>query len=122
MSTISDYQAVGGGPAIKGVVNDFYRRVLADPALAPYFAGVDMAELKRHQSLLVAQVMGGPTEYDGRQLAQAHAGLHVTGADFDRVVAHLVASLQAAGVPQDIIGRVGVALAAAEADIVEDRR
>ena len=51
---------LAGGPAVSAVVNDFYERVLGDPQLVPYFEGVDMARLKRHQVLLVTQVLGGP--------------------------------------------------------------
>jgi hemoglobin len=36
---LSDYDIVGGGPAVGGVVNDFYERILGDPQLAPYFEG-----------------------------------------------------------------------------------
>ena len=36
---VSDYDAVGGGPAVSAVVSDFYERVLGDPQLAPYFDG-----------------------------------------------------------------------------------
>jgi truncated hemoglobin YjbI len=36
---LSDYDLVGGGPAVGAVVNDFYERVLRDPQLAPYFEG-----------------------------------------------------------------------------------
>jgi hemoglobin len=56
---VSDYDMVGGGPAVSAVVNDFYERVLSDPQLAPYFEGVDLARLKRHQVLLISQVLGG---------------------------------------------------------------
>ena len=80
-STISDYQAVGGGPAVKAVVEDFYARVLHDPQLAPFFIGVDLPRLKRHQALLVTKVLGGPDGYTGRSLrrrAQWH-GHHGRG-------------------------------------------
>ncbi|SDQ05567.1 group 1 truncated hemoglobin [Quadrisphaera sp. DSM 44207] len=117
-SAPSDYERVGGGPAVAEVVDAFYQRVLADDALAPYFAGVDLARLERHQALLVSQVMGGPVEYDGRDLRTAHAGLRVTDGDFDRVVEHLVLTLQGAGAPDDVIGRVGQALAGTRGDVV----
>lgn len=115
---ISDYEQVGGAPAVTAVVQDFYQRVLSDESLAGYFAGVDMARLKRHQVLLVSQVMGGPAEYDGRELKDAHAGRGIIEPDFERVVGHLVAALESAGVGTDIVGRVVAALGAAEPDIV----
>jgi hemoglobin len=116
---VSDYDAVGGGPAVSTVVNDFYRRVLADPQLAPYFEGVDMVRLKRHQALLVTQVLGGPENYTGRPLGEAHAGLGIDHDDFTAVVGHLASAMKDAGVPDDIIGRAGAAVAATESVIVE---
>jgi len=114
----SDYDAVGGGPAIASVVEVFYRNVLSDPQLSGYFAETDMARLKRHQVQLVSQVMGGPVTYEGPTLADAHKGRNITEADFGKVVVHLVAALQEHNVPEDIIGRVGAALGAAQGDIV----
>lgn len=116
----SDYQAIGGGPAVTAVVDAFYEKVLADPALTGYFTDVDMTRLKRHQVLLVSQVLGGPAQYDGRDLGVAHAGLGITTDDFNKVVEHLVEALEGAGVPADVIGRVGAALGAAQPDIVAD--
>jgi hemoglobin len=116
---VSDYDAVGGGAAVSAVVNDFYRRVLADSQLAPYFEGVDMVRLKRHQALLVTQVLGGPENYTGRPLGEAHAGLGIDHDDFTAVVGHLASAMKDAGVPDDIIGRAGAAVAATESVIVE---
>lgn len=119
MRGTSDYEAVGGGPAVSAVVNDFYERVLADPTVAGYFEDVDLPRLKRHQVLLVSQVLGGPEEYDGRALSEAHRGLGISSGEFGAVAAHLVAAMQAAGVPDDIIERAGAAVAATEPDVVE---
>jgi hemoglobin len=43
-------------------------------------------------------------------MAEAHAGLGITDAAFDRVVDHLVATLQEAQVPPAEIAEVGAAL------------
>lgn len=114
----SDYERIGGAPAVRQVVQRFYELVLADPQLAPFFEGVDMPRLKRHQVLLISQVLGGPAEYAGRDLREAHARLRIGSDDFGRVVTHLVAALREANVDPDIIGRVGATLAASEGDIV----
>ncbi len=116
----TDYERVGGGPAVTEVVRQFYELVLADPQLQDFFTDVDMTRLKRHQVLLVSQVLGGPAGYDGRDLAEAHAGLDISSDDFGRVVQHLTAALEESGVEPDIIGRVGAALAGTEPDIVTD--
>jgi hemoglobin len=120
-AAVSDYDAIGGGPAVSAVVNDFYVRVLADPQLAPYFEGIDIARLKRHQVLLVTQVLGGPAKYDGRPLGDAHEGLGIDHDDFAAVAGHLTASLKEAGVPDDIVMRAMATVAATEPDIVEAR-
>jgi hemoglobin len=74
----SHYDRVGGQPAIREVVEQFYARVLADEELAPYFVDADVTQVKRHQVLLLSQVLGGPAEYDGRDLGEAHRGLGIT--------------------------------------------
>jgi hemoglobin len=43
---------------------------------------------------LLAVVTGGPSKYEGRDLHEAHADLHVTEEAFDQVVWHLQATLQ----------------------------
>jgi len=118
---LSDYDVVGGGPAISAVVNDFYDRILRDPQLAPYFEGVDLARLRRHQVLLISHVLGGPANYDGRPLDQAHAGLGINHDDLAAVASHLVAAMRQARVPEDIIRRAIAVVASTEPDIVESR-
>src|SRR5688572_25498312 len=89
----SHYDRLGGAPTIREAVDRFYALVLDDPDLAPYFVDADVTQVKRHQVLLLSQVLGGPASYDGRALGEAHRGLGVTEADYDKVVAHLVSVL-----------------------------
>ena len=105
--TQSMYDRVGGAPAVGAVVDDFYRRVLADDKLAGYFDGVDMPGQRRHLAALISQVMGGPRQYTGRELAEAHAPLGVTDEAFDRVAGHLGGALSDNQVPPDISAALG---------------
>jgi hemoglobin len=114
----SDYDKIGGGPAVAGVVDEFYDLVLSDSSLAPFFHDVDMVRLKRHQAMLISQALGGPVTYEGRALGAAHAGMGISNENFGRVVDHLVTAMSDAGVTPDIIERVGGALGAAKGDIV----
>jgi hemoglobin len=120
-AAVSDYDAIGGGPAVSAVVNDFYERVLGDSQLVSYFEGIDIPRLKRHQVLLVTQVLGGPNNYDGRSLKEAHEGLGIDHDDFTRVAGHLTGAMREAGVPDDILMRAMATVAATEPDIVESR-
>jgi hemoglobin len=115
---VSLYDRLGQEVGIRTAVDDFYVRVVSDPQLAPFFEGIDLPRLRRHQTALLVQVTGGPVEYSGRALAEGHAGLGITPADFDRVVEHLVATLTALGVPAEDIGQVGAALGAHRDEIV----
>jgi hemoglobin len=117
-SAVSDYERVGGGAAVRVVVDRFYDLVLGDEQLAPFFTGSDMPQLKRHQALLIAQVLGGPAAYDGRELQEAHADLQIGRGDFALVVAYLAQALREAGVDEEIINRVAAVLASTEQDVV----
>lgn len=116
----SHYDRVGGKPAIREVVERFYARVLDDDELAPYFTDADMAQVKRHQVLLLSQVLGGPSEYDGRDLGEAHRGLGITSEHYDKVVGHLVAVLTELGADDEVLAAAGGVVASVKADIVED--
>ena len=47
---LSDYDLVGGGPALSAVVNDFYERVLRDPQLAQYLPNTSKGSILRDSS------------------------------------------------------------------------
>jgi len=117
-ATQSLYQALGDEVGIRSVVDDFYGRVFADPQLSPYFESVDMTALRRHQVAFLSSATGGPKQYSGRTLSEAHAGLGVTGEAFERVVNHLVASLDSCGVDGEVRNHVVSALAPLRSDIV----
>jgi hemoglobin len=115
---ISLYDRLGGEPAVTAVVDIFYDRVLADPALAEYFEGIDLPRLKAHQRRFIGQALGSETPYGGRTMAAAHAHLGVNAQDFDRVVGHLAASLTDAGVDAPTIQTVARRLVPLKDEIV----
>ena len=114
------YAALGAHPGIRRAVDRFYERIAADPGLAGYFKDADMDQLHRHQVELLAAAVGGPGRYTGRSMAEAHRGLHVTDAAFDRVLGHLNATLVEVGADDRTIGKVLRTLSAMRLDIVED--
>ena len=115
---MSIYASIGGAPAVRAAVDDFYARVLADRQLAPFFTGTDLQRLKAHQRAFIAAALGGPEIFAGREMASAHAGLGIADGDFDAVVGHLVGTLTALGVPEITIGQIGEALAPLRGAIV----
>lgn len=115
----TDFERVGGTPAVVAVVDQFYARILADPQLAPFFTDVDLPRLRRHQVQMISQVLGGAVTYEGADLKTAHRGLEIGAEDFKRVSEHLVTTLEANDVAPDIITRVGQVLSAVEPDVVD---
>lgn len=111
-------QRIGGREALTAVVDEFYRRVLADPALAPAFAGLDMARQREHQVAFLATVLGDDDDYRGRTMREAHRGLGITQAQFAGVAAHLHGALRRHVTPE-VIERVLVAIARLRDQIVE---
>lgn len=118
---MSYYEEIGGSAAVRIAVDMFYGRVLADPSLVDYFTGVDLGRVKRHQALLITQVLGGPSGYPGAPLGVAHERLGITDEAFDRVVGHLVGTLAGLGVPGHVVDHVTAELAPTRAEIVAHR-
>ena len=112
------YEELGGRAAIAAVVEEFYARVIADPTLAPMFAGTDLDRLRRHQAAFLVAALGGPNEYRGRGMRQAHTGLNITAAQFGAVAGHLSDALAVCGVPDSTIATVIGHVAQLQGDIV----
>ncbi len=117
----SHYERIGGAAAVKAAVELFYDKVLVDPELAGYFTDVNMPEQRRHLALMLAVVLGGPNEYAGRGLAEAHQPLDIPPAHYAKVCGHLTVTLTELGVPADIIADVQVVLAQVQDQVVSTR-
>jgi hemoglobin len=100
-----------GTDGIAAVVGDFYRKVLGDIQLAHYFERTPMPYLQRHMVAFLVQATGGPKEYTGREMLEAHEHLNITARDFDRVTEHLMSTLREYGVAEADIDEVVRAIA-----------
>lgn len=112
------YDELGGAEAIDVAVDKFYEKVLADKRINAFFEGVDMEKQRKMQKKFLTYAFGGPNNYDGRNMAQAHQKLVEKGLNdshFDAVVENLGATLTELQVPQDKINE-----AAAIAETVRD--
>lgn len=115
---ISHYERIGGAAAVKAAVELFYDKVLADPEVAGYFTDVDMAEQRRHLALMLTVVLGGPDEYRGRGLAEAHQPLNIPVEHYAIIGEHLTVTLRELGVPADVITDVQAVLAQVQDQVV----
>lgn len=103
------YNALGGEAAVDAAVNIFYRKVLADTRLQPFFVGTDMNQQIAKQKAFLTMAFGGPNNYTGRDLTSAHAKLVANGMNdshVDAVLDHLNKTLQELKVPGYLIVEV----------------
>ncbi|TDE25243.1 group 1 truncated hemoglobin [Actinomadura sp. 6K520] len=118
---MSIYESIGGEEALTAVVDDLYRRILADDLLNTYFVGLNVNKVKGRQVEFFGQALGGPMVYQGRAMKDVHLGLGIEQRHFDRVADHLVEALTAAGVPKETIAEIAAIVLPLADDIVAGR-
>ena len=115
------YRRIGGYDAIAAVVDDLVVRMGSDPQLARFSAGFSRDSKRRRRQFLVEQLCeaaGGPCYYIGRSMKMTHEGLAITDAEWDAVIKHLTASLDARRVGAREKAEMLAFFSAAKADIV----
>jgi hemoglobin len=113
------FERLGGKAAITAVVDDVVTRCAADDRINGKFARTDIPRLKASLIDQVCEATGGPCTYTGRDMRTTHDGMGVTAAEFDALVADLVATLDRFSVPAAEKAELISALAPMRADIVE---
>jgi hemoglobin len=116
------YQRLGGYDAIAAVTDDFLGRLARDPSLGRFFVGHSTDSIHRIRQDIVdflCKATGGPCLYTARDLKTAHAGLAITGADWDKSLVHLKATLDKLNVPKRERSELLAALGDLRKDIVE---
>jgi len=103
---MSVYERLGGEAAVAGLLEGLYVRALADPLLSPLLQNIDIQRLKAHQFAFISQAMGGPHQYTGLSLVQAHARLSIEECHFDAFVGHLQDALRQIGATEDVTSEI----------------
>ena len=114
------FDRLGGKPAIEAVIDDFLGRVSQDERINASFAGAHLPRLRQRLVEQVCQASGGPCTYSGRDMKTVHAGMGITGGQFDALVGHLVATLDKFKVPEKEKGELLSVLGPMRGDIVEE--
>ncbi len=112
------YDRLGGDQGLQAIVSDFVDRAIADPRVNFKRMGItrgglsihrgatvewkptdeDIKMLKEHMVEFLGLATGGPAKYQGKEMKQAHAGMHITNAEFDASIGDFKASLDKVGV------------------------
>jgi hemoglobin len=135
------YERLGADAGIKLIVEDFTPRVLADPRVNFERKGVNyggfsihhnrsvqwdasaqnVSNLRAHLIEFLALATGGPSKYEGKEMTQAHADLHITNAEFDASVGDLKASLDKLEIPNREQKELLAVVESTRAQIVTER-
>lgn len=100
------YELLGGDEGVAAVVDEMYRRVLADAELAPFFAKADMRRLKKMQTAFIAAMVDGPNQYTGAELTQIHRQRGIERQHFSRFCNHMLDALTAHGLAPNKVDQV----------------
>lgn len=115
------YEKIGGEAAVDAAVDIFYRKVLADDRISRFFEGVDMEQQAAKQKAFLTMVFGGPNEYTGKDMREAHAALVKNGLDashFDAVMEHLGGTMKELNVPDELIGEAAAIAESTRNDVL----
>ena len=116
---VDNTETAGTSNILRAVVTVFYDRVLAEPELAGYFAGIDITRLRAHQRAFLSAALGGPDLFVGRSLRGAHAGLGIDGRAFDQLVGLLTEALSDFGLSETDLTTVSNHLEGLRHDVID---
>ena len=112
------FQDLGGRDGIEKIAQYTTANFLADPRVKQTFDNTNMDRFEKLLSEQFCVVAGGPCEYKGRSMKEAHKALGLDNADFNAVVEDLQDALDKAGVPFATQNRFLARLAPMQHDIV----
>src|SRR6266581_5522816 len=106
MTEQSLYERIGGVNAISMIVDRFSDEVVknpklnVNPALKKWNQSGKLPGLKFMRTLWICQATGGPFQYTGRDMHEAHKDLHITLEEFDEVGVEIGRALDHFGVAE----------------------
>jgi hemoglobin len=99
------YEAVGGEPAFRKLVEVFYAGVADDPLLRPLYPEADLGPAADRLRMFLMQYWGGPRTYSEQRghprLRMRHAPFRVGPAERDAWLRHMRAALDSLGLPPE---------------------
>jgi len=122
------YDRLGGLAPISVVVSDFIDVLMPDPVLNENPA-IDAARqrvpapyLKYHVTAMMCEAAGGPCQYHGRGMKEAHAHLNITEREWDRMVTLFKGVLEKHKVPEKETQELLEIVGSTKADIVSGKQ
>ena len=96
------YELVGGLPVMQKVHKIFYDKVYAHDWLGQFFVGHDQKAIEDRQTSFIAEKMGGPDLYPGKEIKMVHETMYITSELFEIRKSLLESALKEVGVEEDL--------------------
>ncbi|HEY2516640.1 MAG TPA: group 1 truncated hemoglobin [Polyangiaceae bacterium] len=115
------YDRLGGKEGVATIIDSFSKNLLADPRVSKLFkkSKDNLTHFKDEFSAQLCHLAGGPCQYDGKSMHDAHQGMGINDAQFDAVVEDLKLALDEKGVAEQDKSELFAAIAPMRSEIVE---
>jgi hemoglobin len=101
----SFFEAIGGEPTFRKLVDDFYAGVAEDPLLRPMYPEENLGPAANRLTLFLMQYWGGPNTYSAQRghprLRMRHAPFRVGVAQRDAWLRHMRRAVVGLGLPPE---------------------
>lgn len=99
------FEAVGGEPTFRRLVDEFYAGVAEDPLLRPMYPEADLGPAAERMTLFLMQYWGGPGTYSAQRghprLRMRHAPFRVGPAERDAWLTHMRRAVESLNLPDE---------------------
>ena len=112
------YQQLGGDIGIDQLAVTSLQMLKQEPRLATLFDDIDESNLVTQLSDQLCFLSGGPCEYDGLTMQDAHAGMEITEAEFDIFVQVFMQAMNVNHIPFAAQNQLLAMLAPMRADVI----
>ncbi|MCX4389934.1 globin [Micromonospora peucetia] len=100
------FEAVGGEPTFRKLVDEFYAGVATDPLLRPMYPEEDLGPAADRMTLFLMQYWGGPNTYSAQRghprLRMRHAPFRIGAAERDAWLLHMRRAVDRLDLPPEI--------------------
>lgn len=105
MNTDSLFQRLGGSSGINALVHDIVALHMENPVIRarfrPYLETPDKLETsKRHLCAFLEAGSGGPAQYGGRSMPDAHRGMNINEAEYMAALDDILLALRKHGIDE----------------------
>ncbi|NOQ36889.1 MAG: hypothetical protein GQ569_13530 [Methylococcaceae bacterium] len=122
LQNIPLFDRVGGDKGMELVVDIFYRKVLKDDFVAPFFDDVDMDAQRQKQKAFLSMAFGGPYQYGSTDLRKTHQRLvdkmKMNDKHFEHILKILTETLRELDIPEKPIEEMLATLESTREDVL----